>query len=233
MKDIIQHRKNRFTWALLAFQGGYVNVGGLLSLHIFVSHVTGFAAHFSLAMTSREWRHSLYFLLVPVFFLIGSFFSSVFTEIRRKKDEQPVYIHILSALSGVYLLISILGSQNFFGSFGEAFANFRDFMLLSSLAFSCGAQNAIFTHYSHSIIRTTHLTGLTTDLGIGLGRYFISRDLKEGQLNKIRVDLIASFIAGSLLGAIVFPQIQFWGFLIPSALSLLVGLRLFITRVYY
>lgn len=230
MSDIILHPRNRFTWALLAFQGGYINVGGLLSVHIFVSHITGFSAHFSNEVVKADYTKSLYFLLVPFFFLLGAFFSSIFTEVRKKNNQPPVYVHILSVLSLLFFLVTILGQGGYFGSFGEPFHSFRDFILLTLLAFSCGSQNAIFTHYSKSIIRTTHLTGITTDLGIGLAKSFISKDKSEHYFNKIRIDLILSFVIGSLIAAYIFPTFEFLGFIIPSIISLSVGLRLFLTR---
>lgn len=230
MKDTILHPRNRFTWALLAFQGGFLNVAGLLTVHIFVSHVTGFSAYFSKNVVEGDILKSIYFLLVPFFFLSGAFFSSVFTEIRKKNKKKPVYIHILCTLSVLFFLIAILGINNFFGSFGEPFSNFRDFILLSILAFACGSQNAIFTHYSNSIIRTTHLTGLTTDLGIGLAKYFISKNKNEHQINRIRVDIIISFIIGSLFSVYIFPSMKFLGFLIPATISLIVGVRLYSTN---
>jgi uncharacterized membrane protein YoaK (UPF0700 family) len=229
MKETILHPKNRFNWVLLAFQGGFINVAGLLTVHIFVSHITGFSAYFSINLLNGDLVKSLYFLLVPFFFLSGAFFSSLLTEMRSKKKKQPVYIHILYTLSLLFFLITILGITNFFGEFGEPFNNFRDFILLSILAFACGSQNAIFTHYSKSIIRTTHLTGITTDLGIGLAKYFVSGDKEEHLINRIRIDIIISFTLGSLLAVYIFPTLQFSGFLIPAFVSLLVGFRLYIT----
>lgn len=231
MKDTLLLPKNRFIWALLAFQGGYINIGGLLTIHLFVSHITGFSAHFSLAFKEYNFFKSFYFLLVPFFFLMGSFVSALFTDLRKNKNLQPVYLYIMLMLSLIFLAVSLFGKMGFFGVFGEPFENFRDFVLLSLLAFSCGSQNAIFTHYSKSIIRTTHLTGITTDLGIGLSKYFFSSDFNEGKLNRIRIELILSFILGSLIGSYTFPSYQFLAFLLPSILSLIIGIRLFSTRL--
>jgi len=230
MKDIILHPKNRFTWTFLAFQGGFVNTGGLITVHVFVSHVTGFATHFSLEAHSQNFLRALYFLLVPCFFLMGAFATSLFAELRKRQKKEAVYLFVLLILSMAYSSIALLGEMNFFGSFGEPFSSFRDFVLLSILAFSCGAQNALFTHYSGSILRTTHLTGLTTDLGIGLAKTLVTQNPSERYVNRIRVDLILSFVFGSFGAAVVFGKLQFLGFLIPAGISLLVGLRLFQTR---
>lgn len=230
MIDIILLSENRFTWSLLAFQGGFINVGGFLTVHIFVSHITGFSAHFSTQVVSGNFIESFYFLLVPLFFLAGAFLSSIFTEVRKQRKQSPVYIHILFILSFLFLVVATLGKLGFFGSFGEEFQSFRDFILLSVLSFSCGVQNAIFTHYSKSIIRTTHLTGITTDLGIGLAKSIISKDHSENYLNKIRINLILSFIIGSLFGVAIFPHLHFLSFLFPSLISLFIGIKLFKSR---
>lgn len=228
--DVILAPKNRFTWMMLSFQGGFVNIGGLITVHVFVSHVTGFSAHFAQAVAKFSLLEALYFSLVPLFFLFGSFFSSLFTEIRKAKGLPPVYIYIMALLTFFYIVVSLMGYTNQFGKFGEPFENFRDFMLLSILAFSCGAQNALFTHYSKSIIRTTHLTGLTTDLGIGLAKEFFSNDLLEKKVNRLRIQLILSFIFGATAGAFLFPKFEYLGFLLPAIISLIVALRLFYTR---
>ncbi len=230
MKDIILQPKNRFTWSLLAFQGGFVNIGGLLTVHMFVSHITGFPAQFSLELIDANYLKTLYFVLVPIFFLLGSFSCSLVSEIRHSKNLPPVYIHILLSLGALYAILSVMGQMQFLGSFGEPFENFHDFVILSLLAYSCGVQNALVTNYSGSIIRTTHLTGITTDLGIGLARRLISKKSPEGKINLVRIELISSFIAGSLIGAFVFPEIHFLAFLIPSLISCLVGIRLYSPR---
>lgn len=137
----------------------------------------------------------------------------------------------MCTLSFLFFLISFLGTKGFFGDFGEPFSSFRDFVLLSILAFACGSQNAIFTHYSNSIIRTTHLTGITTDLGIGLAKFFISDNKEEQIINKIRIDIILSFVLGSLFAVFLFPKVHFLGFVVPAIISLIVGLRLFMTKL--
>lgn len=202
-------------------------MAGLLSAHFFVSHITGFSTHFSLEIAKGNILRSLYLVLVPAFFLAGAFFSSLFTEIRKNRNKTPVYIHILLFMSLLFFLVAFLGEAQYFGRFGGPFENTRDFILLSLLAFTCGAQNAIFTSYSKSVIRTTHLTGLATDLGIGLAKAFISKDQKERKINRIRIELITSFTLGGLIGAFIMPKVEFSGFFVPALISLLIGIRLF------
>lgn len=226
MVDSILLPKNRFLWMLLALQGGFVNVGGLLTIHLFVSHVTGFSAHFSESLTQGNFIRSLYFILVPAFFLIGAIFSSLFTEANKFQSKSPRYLIIMMTLAFIYLFVALGGYLGLFGKFGEPFSSFRDFTLLALLSFSCGGQNALFTHYSKSIIRTTHLTGITTDLGIGISKYFISRDEQVGKYNRIRIELIVFFVIGSVLGSLLFPRFEFLAFLFPFFNCLFIGHKL-------
>jgi len=231
MKDIIFEKRNRFVWGLLAFQGGFVNIGGFLSVHVFVSHLTGFPGHFSVELLNQNYVHALYFLFVPVFFLFGSFFTGVFTEVKRERGRAPVYVNVLLLQCLLYLTVALLGYFDSIGDFAREMSNFKNFILLIILAFSCGSQNSLFTKYSNSILRTTHITGLVTDLGIGLSKVYVAGDQSEKEMNSIRSFLILFFGLGSFIGLLVFNQFQFLGFLVPVVVSLFVGVRLYLCRV--
>jgi uncharacterized membrane protein YoaK (UPF0700 family) len=86
---------------------------------------------------------------------------------------------------------------------------------------------------SNAVVRTTHLTGITKDLGIGLVRMFNSKRrpiclIEEFRDNSMRIGLILLFIAGSTIGYSVFAQFQFRGLILPCSIS---GL-LFFTAFY-
>ncbi|MCB0356937.1 MAG: hypothetical protein KDD40_08015, partial [Bdellovibrionales bacterium] len=67
--------------------------------------------------------------------------------------------------------------------------------------------------------------------GIGLAKYFFSKDEVEGRMNKLRIDLIVSFIIGSLMGVVFFPKLKFLGFVVPAFLSLIIGYKLYKSRL--
>jgi len=226
MKDAIFAPKNRFVWSLLAFQGGYVNVAGFLTVHLFVSHVTGLSGQAAIAIKNYNLKEALSFLMVPLFFLLGSFLSGFLVSVKRSRNQKPDYSSVMVLLALIYAAIALSGERSLLGNFGEPFHNFRDFVLLAALAFNCGAQNALFTHYSHSIVRTTHLTGLTTDLGIGLAKMLFLKDHNEGPSNLLRVELISSFLLGSIGSAVFLSQIGFLGFYFPAVISLFTAYRL-------
>ena len=117
-----------------------------------------------------------------------------------------------------------------FGLFGAGMHWFADVLvplIVLVLCFIMGLQNAVITKISHAEIRTTHVTGLVTDLGIELGKLFYINRLTRSPLvvanrQKLRLHamLIASFFVGGLMGAIGFKSV---GYLttVPLAIMLL------------
>lgn len=224
----LDNTRNRIIWGVLAFQGGWLNAGGFLATHRFVSHVTGFATQFGYDMAKSNWIEASGMLMVPIFFLIGSMISGFYVDREITAGKKPKY-HILFFLIFFFLLIVlILGSLNLFGEFGTNATTDQDVktnvILLSLLCLSCGLQNAGITTASNNFVRTTHLTGMTTDLGIGLVRMTseISTARKKMELNKsqIRVILILCFVFGSMVASFFFIQWRFLGFIIPCLISL-------------
>jgi uncharacterized membrane protein YoaK (UPF0700 family) len=104
-------------------------------------------------------------------------------------------------------------------------------MITLLLCFTMGLQNAIITKISHAEIRTTHMTGVVTDIGIELGKLFYWNRFSSGldtpkvmadrQKLRLLLSLIGLFFLGGLLGALSFGHVGFLFFL-PLALLLLV-----------
>lgn len=218
--------KKFIIWIALAFQAGCINVGGFLACHRFVTHTTGFATFFGSEMAQGHLKTAFGYLSVPVFFLIGAMFSAIFTDRRSLRNHKPNYIIVFGSMWICYLLVFILGVEDFFGTFGAEMALSKDYFLLALLSLSSGIQNATITSVSKAVVRTTHLTGLTTDLGIGLIRLFSTTTPQsrknEHQAMGMRLGIIVGFILGSWLGASVFLKHQYWGF----------GIPIFITSVF-
>jgi len=112
-----------------------------------------------------------------------------------------------------------------FGIFGQTFGLEKSYLLLILLCLASGLQNAAITSSSGKSVRTTHLTGLTTDLGLGLAK-LMSFDFKDQQrqsemrANFLRAGSILSFVIGSAIGAWIFLSLGFRGFLFPAIISI-------------
>lgn len=218
------NRTNLLLWLTLSFQAGFINVGGFLACHRFVTHTTGFATQFGAEFAVGHWLNAAGMLTAPLFFLSGAMISAFFVERRLSSGLEARYGLLIGAISLIMLFIAISGYEGHFGVFGEPLDIRIDYFLLALLCLASGIQNAAITSASGAVIRTTHLTGVTTDLGIGLVRV-LSRKRKdrlrdiEIQGTRIRLTLISGFVAGSTAGALLFLNLQYLGFLVPGLIS--------------
>lgn len=227
--DLLYQPRNLFIWFLLAFQGGCLNTGGFLAVHRFVSHVTGFATLAGVAGAEMDWSTMFGMILVPIFFLMGVMISAWNVERQRIRNATPRYSFIFSIIFFNILLIAVLGTLGYLGEFGEPLSYYRDYYLLFLLSFTCGLQNAVISSASGAVIRTTHLTGPTTDFGIGLVRIWSNRktpNKEEMFATWCRLGIYVSFVLGSLISAYLFIHFKFAGFYLPLGITLFTALRL-------
>lgn len=207
---------NVAVWMTLAFQAGLVNIGGFLACHHFVSHVTGGITIFSGGRPS----HAGAYLVAPVCFLLGAVTSGILVDRRLQRGEKPRYYLEFLVLFAVLLFVLAAGIGGAFGSFGEPLDGLRDYALLALLSLACGIQNGTVTTVSRSVIRTTHLTGLITDLGIGLVRvlgHAAADRPGEVRANYMRIGIVACFVGGCAVGGAAFRRLGFAAFAIPAA----------------
>ncbi len=219
-------RSNIMVWMSMAFQAGVLNIGGFMACHRFVSHLTGFATFFGVEVSHSPDNafHAVGMLVVPLFFLMGAMLSGQLVDIRLKLNKKPRYYFTFGVIFLLTLIVFFGGLSGKFGAFGEPLALKRDYMLLILLCFICGIQNGTITSVSKSVLRTTHLTGITTDLGIGIIRFFNRKKLGDttgdvGRANLMRIGIILFFGLGSVAGGFAFQAFAYGGFLIPVVTS--------------
>ncbi|HSC52748.1 MAG TPA: YoaK family protein [Phnomibacter sp.] len=204
--------------SLLSFVAGIVNVAGFLSVQRLTTNVTG---HFAFLIDEvfkwDIWKACIFFLYI-FFFFLGSFCSNLIVEIISRKSEE--YIYVIPTI----IEITILSTLPFFGDY--LITQTPD-LLACSLLFAMGLQNSLVTSISNAMVRTTHLTGLFTDLGIELSQliFYRTKEAKSKLLSSIRLRLtiIAFFFIGGLLGGIFYAKLHLWVLLI-AAIALLFGL---------
>jgi uncharacterized membrane protein YoaK (UPF0700 family) len=215
-------RGNILIWLAMAFQAGLLNIGGFLAGQKIVSHVTGLATFSGYYLSQGEKSLALEMITLPVVFLLGAMVSGYFVDIRLKLRKRPKYYITFGLMFLLTLVVFINGVLGNWGAFGSA--SQKSFEVLLLLCFICGIQNGTISIVSHSVIRTTHLTGLTTDLGLGIVRIFKKKELEgvisdEGRSNLMRVGIIGSFIVGSIVGGILFKRFEYFAFLLPVMIS--------------
>jgi uncharacterized membrane protein YoaK (UPF0700 family) len=216
--------KTYVDWFLLSFTAGNINTGGFLACRRFVSHVTGFATVAGVDAASSHWGDAIGMLTAPMYFLCGVMVSAYFVDRRIHEGKRPRYAFVMGLETLCLAFAAIGGMLGLFGEFGEVLELHRDYALLALLCAASGLQNAALTSATGATIRTTHLTGITTDLGIGLIRAASltegdSRRGHEYRANLLRLGTIFSFMVGSAIGAVLYLEHGYAGFILPTVLA--------------
>ena len=220
---------------VLSFVAGMVNVTGFLFMGKLTTNVTGHFAYFIYDVSVAEfWKGLIYFLYIFAF-LAGSFCSGLLIEYANYHRKHNKYL--TPTLLECFLLLSVWGLNTF--STGGIPQNITACMLL----FAMGLQNAFVTKISNSVVRTTHLTGLFTDLGIELSQLlYLHKNHYETYLielrNRIRLRLfiITFFFLGGFCAGYFYiaQQWQLYTLLLSVAILLLGlfydGMRFFYFR---
>lgn len=198
--------------ALLGITAGFVNAAGFLGFGVLTTNVTGHAALFAENIAIQNWQTVFVVAVWMLLFLAGALFSSLIISLNNRNQRLSYLIPILVEIA--ILLCSAVYGYKYDGSLisKELFAG--------SLLFAMGLQNSLVSMISGSIVRTTHLTGTFTDLGIELAQLFIrkKRDISILKATiKLRLFIIFSFMTGAVSGAYFFISAGFSSFYIPVA----------------
>src|SRR5690606_15347406 len=142
------------------------------------------------------------FLLYIFFFLLGSFVSSFLVELIYKWDKN--YVYVFPALFESILLFLV-------PAIGQILYKYPD-TLACLLLFAMGLQNSLVTTISKAVVRTTHLTGLFTDLGIELSQLFFykQKEQKDRLYSSIRLRLtiICFFFIGGIISGFLYSKFR-------------------------
>lgn len=215
-------------WSLMAFQAGFINSIGFLSCQRFVSHVTGFGTQVGITLGKGQYLATLETLTIPIAFICGAWFSGHLTVAREVRKLIPRYNWVTLVIPILLCLLLYAGNRGIFGSYNSPQFD-EDFPFLATLSFICGAQNACFATLTKGLIRTTHLTGISTDLGTDLA-LLLSGNLSDSERmltrgkNIMRVMTIVSFFFGAMISAIADTRLEYWSLTIPLSTSLFVGI---------
>ncbi len=203
--------------SMLSFVAGVVNITGLMDLKVLTTNVTGHFAYFAEEITIGHYALALIYLLYILSFLLGAFCSNLIIEIVSRKE-----LHNLYALPMIIEVVALV----FLAGFGKSILNSH--IIACTLLFSMGLQNALVTKVSNSVVRTTHLTGLFTDLGIELSQLIFHSSNKYNfkkllQNIELRFTIIFTFFIGCIVGGLAYKTMEIKTLLI-AALMLTIAL---------
>jgi len=213
---------------LLSVVAGMVNICGVFSIKTLTTNVTGHFAFFAEEIVLKNYELALIFVGYVVCFLFGSFLSGLLTQVisRSSLKLSPVVPSMIIEI----LTLSCIGIYSYFNGVDSNNVH----IIASAMLFSMGIQNSLVTQVSNSIVRTTHLTGLFTDLGIELAQLFFYRDAKEvkklSQSIYLRAAIIVFFFFGCVSGGFLY---KFYGLKTLLVASSLLVITLFYDTLRY
>jgi uncharacterized membrane protein YoaK (UPF0700 family) len=213
-------RANQHIGFVLAFVAGAINAGGFLAVQQYTSHMTGIVS--SIADNVALGFYDLVAVGIGALlaFLLGAACCAVMTNFARRRKLSSEYALPLLLEAILLLIFGILGAR--ISLIGFPFVP----VTVVLLCFIMGLQNAVITKLSNAEIRTTHITGIVTDIGIEFGKLIYwnrSPQAVRVAANKSRLKvliLLASlFFVGGVVGALGFKQLGYVS-TVPLALML-------------
>ena len=227
-------------WAM-AFVAGAVNAGTFLAVGRYTSHMTGVVSSMADELAYGDFTMAIAAMAMMLSFLGGAFVCSTLISYGQRHRMRSRYAFILVVEAGLMLVFGFMGNRL------ETKVEFTLPVTVILLCFIMGVHNAVTSIISGAAVRTTHMTGTVTDIGIELSRLaYINVHNKYGRqrivANRPKLTLylliLVSFLCGGITGALGFkhfgfkvtvPLAAFLCFL--AARPLLLDLRLLLHRL--
>jgi uncharacterized membrane protein YoaK (UPF0700 family) len=211
---------NKRIASVLSFVAGIVNVVGFLTVKRLTTNLTGHFAFLVYDVSKFDFSEAYIYFLFVIVFLLGSFTSGILIESVHASKKMNIFV--LPTFIESLILIFVAFSAN---TIIVKNPNIIAYLLL----FAMGLQNSFVTKISNAVVRTTHLTGLFTDLGIDLALLFFPtrNPLKKNIISNIilRFYIIGFFFIGVISGGLLYTQFGVHG--------LLIGPLILISGLYY
>lgn len=216
-------RDDRHLGVGLAFVAGATNAGAFLAVAQYTSHMTGIVSSMADALVLGQMAVFLTGLGALLSFILGAATTALIVNFARRRRLTSAFALPILLEVVLLLVFGLLGAR-----LGEIHSGFVPATVIL-LCFMMGLQNAVITKISRAEIRTTHVTGIVTDIGIELGKLvYVNRTARDGVeqviANRGRLGLLSllltSFFVGGVLGAIGFQSLGYIA-TVPIALVLL------------
>ena len=193
--------------ASLALVAGAINAAAFYAAGFFAANMTGNVSSASDYLALGNWRSMSFYLLLVGAFILGSCVSALLLGSGIRRGASRVYAYVLLGeavlLAAIGLLSPVVPAWH------------RPAFIVVSLAFLMGSQNAVVTRISGAKVRTTHVSGMATDLGIGIahlwdgwrGRSTIEQRRENRHRIALHATTIFAFFGGGVIGVVLYRAI--------------------------
>ena len=204
------------TWAL-AFIAGIVNVVGLLGFqHQAITHLTGNTSLLAEALATANVAAIFHFAALIGAFVAGAALSGCLIKDSTLQlgRRYGVALSLVSLL--LFVSVPLLEREMAAGMYAAACA--------------IGLQNAMVSTYSGAVVRTTHVSGMFTDLGIFLGHALRGLPVDRRRL-RLCLLVISGFLCGGVAGTFAFRAHGYSALLFPASLTAVVSIAYGLYRI--
>jgi uncharacterized membrane protein YoaK (UPF0700 family) len=207
------HRLPRWAWfgtGILAFIAGLINAAGYLGFrHQSISNLTGNSSLLGIALGEADRGEAAHWAFTIAAFVIGAMLSGMIVQQSTLQLGRRYGVALILESTLLFAAVPLLDASNSIG------------LYLASMA--VGLQNGMVSTYSGTLIRTTHVTGFFTDLGVYIGHRL--RGLPVDRLRiRVAVLVATTFILGGVAGTALFRLMRERTLLIPAVLTGVCGL---------
>ncbi len=189
-----------------AFVAGMTNVAGVIAFLSFTSNITGHVAMLARKIVNREHHDIMVYSLWLMLFLLGAFTANFITKSYSKRGSYrvhavPIFIEII-----ILFVVAVYG-HNYYQE-----TQLEREIIIGTMLFSMGLQNGLVSTISGGLVKTTHLTGLFTDLGSELSEYLHAAKGETSAVKQklmIRLTILSFYLLGGIIGGYFFELYDF------------------------
>ncbi|WP_026480607.1 YoaK family protein [Ahrensia sp. 13_GOM-1096m] len=203
---------------LLSSIAGALNAVGFMVAGSFTANMTGNISAFADYLAHGSIMIALSFAGLTLAFICGAGITALAIQTGERFQLKSIFALAIAAeaiillgLSAVFILLADTTPEMF---------------LLIILSFVMGLQNAVTTMITQARVRTTHVSGMATDIGIELAALAGSDQLKREAVPKLKLHslTLACFTIGGICGVLLFGLIDYWLFVIAAMMLLFIAL---------
>lgn len=202
---------------LLSSIAGALNAVGFLIAGSFTANMTGNISAFADHIANGAILIAFSFLGLVAAFICGASIAALAIQAGHRRQLRSVYALAIAAEAIILLLVGTVLAMSPVAE--------TETLLVCILSFVMGLQNAVTTKISRARVRTTHVSGMATDIGIGLAALVGDKKSRQEVAPNLCLHsmTLACFALGGFCGALLFQVVGSWLFMIAAALLLLIA----------
>ena len=180
---------------LLSLVAGALNAAGFELAGLFSANMTGNISAMADNLAKGGWGAALLFGLIVVVFILGALLGGLLIEAGRQRGRRRIYAAVVALEAGLLILTGLAALAGLIGRVE----------VICMLAGALGMQNAVSTRISRARVRTTHVSGMATDVGLSLAGLCMRSDesARYRSLLALHCTTMSAFLVGGVLGVVL------------------------------